>query len=92
MLAFWEVGEVLLIIAVGVLAITQIFWPMFTKQPLFPSFRRRARHLSHQLEQVEGEIQDTQQELVIKERQKKLDLLKESATVPTPKKRGVKKS
>ncbi len=71
MWAFWVIMEVLLAFICAAFATTQILWPALTKQPLFPSFRRRAR----ELQEVEEEIHDAELALQIKEKRQELDEL-----------------
>ena len=71
MWAFGVIMEVLLAILIAAFATTQILWPALNKQPLFPSFRKRARELTG----VEDEIHDTELAIQIKEKRQALEEL-----------------
>ena len=71
MWAFGVIMEVLLAILIAAFATTQILWPILTKQPLFPSFRKLARELTG----VEEEIHDAELAIQIKQKRQELEEL-----------------
>ncbi len=85
MWAFGVIMEILLAVIIAAFAFTQILWPALTKQPLFPSFRRRAR----ELHEVEDEIHDAELAVQIQQKRQELeelehraDMLKEGGSKP----------
>jgi hypothetical protein len=77
MWAFWVIMEVLLAIILAAFATTQILWPALTKQPLFPSFRSRARELN----EVEEEIHDAELAIQIQQKRQELEELQRRAAM-----------
>ena len=77
MWAFWVIMEVLLAIVLAAFATTQILWPALTKQPLFPSFRSRARELN----EVEEDIHDAELAIQIQQKRQELEELLQRAAM-----------
>ncbi len=75
MWAFGVIMEILLAVIIAAFVTTQVLWPALTKQPLFPSFRRRSR----ELHEVEEEIHDAELAVQIQQKRQELDELQRRA-------------
>jgi hypothetical protein len=75
MWAFGVIMELLLALIIAAFIATQIVWPALTKQPLFPTFRKRDRELHG----VDEQIHDAELDLIIQKKRQELEELERRA-------------